>query len=519
MILLTILDGWGVAPAGPGNAIANACTPNFDWLLKNYPHTLLEASGEWVGLPAGQMGNSEVGHLNIGAGRIVYQELTRINKAIVDGSFFENEVLKKAMQHSIREGSALHLIGLVSDGGVHSDLTHLFALLEMAKKEGLSEVYIHCILDGRDTPPDNARTYINKLEDKIKELKLGKIATVSGRYYAMDRDKRWDRTEKAYRAFVLGEGEKATSAIEAIEKSYEKGIFDEFVVPTVIIDENGKTIGQIKDGDAIIFFNFRADRMRQIVRAFIEDNSSFFSAKLFSPAVYIVTFTSYDQSFNLPVAFAPQILKDILGEVISKNGLKQLRIAETEKYAHVTFFFNGGEETPFAGEDRILIPSPKVATYDLKPEMSAFEVTDAVLAQIRENKYDFIVLNYANPDMVGHTGNLKAAIQAVEAVDQCLGRLIEAAAQQKGTLLVTADHGNAEVMMEEDLSPHTAHTSNPVPFILMNEGLKDASLHKGILSDIAPTILGLMNLPQPMAMTGKNLVNEKTLIKTKEETK
>lgn len=519
MILLTILDGWGEAPAGPGNAITNAHTPNFDWLVKNYPHTLLEASGEWVGLPAGQMGNSEVGHLNIGAGRIVYQELTRINKAISEGSFFENEVLKKAMRHALRNDAALHLIGLVSDGGVHSDLLHLFALLEMAKKERVRDVYIHCILDGRDTPPDNAREYIVKLEEKLKELKLGKIATVSGRYYAMDRDKRWDRTEKAYRAFVLGEGEKALSALEAIEKSYEQGVLDEFVLPTVITDENGKAVGQIKDGDAIIFFNFRADRMRQIVRAFIEDNSSFFSTGLFTPDVFIATLTSYDQNFNLPVAFEPQILKNILGEVISENGLKQLRVAETEKYAHVTFFFNGGEEAPFAGEDRILIPSPKVATYDLKPEMSAYEVTDTVLKKIIENSYDLIVLNYANPDMVGHTGSMKAAMRAIEVVDECLGRIIEAVSSQKGTLLVTADHGNAEVMMEEDGSPHTAHTSNPVPLILMDDRFKNASLNKGILSDIAPTILSLMNLPQPAAMTGKNLIKEKALLKTKEETK
>lgn len=506
-IMLLILDGWGISQNKEGNAVAQANTPYYDSLISTYPNTLLKASGEDVGLPEGQMGNSEVGHLNIGAGRIVYQDFTRISKSIREGEFFQNEALLQAMNSARDKGTALHLIGLLSDGGVHSHITHLYALLEMAKQCGLQRVFIHALLDGRDVPPANARDYIGALGNKFKELGIGAIATVMGRYYAMDRDKRWDRVEKAYKAMTLGEGIKATLAEGAVARSYEEGDTDEFVLPTVISKPTGEPVAVIKDGDSVIFYNFRPDRAREITRAFVDEEFNGFQRQPGFPKVHYVCMTQYDKTIDAPVAFGPQTLVNTLGEYLGKQGLKQLRIAETEKYAHVTFFFNGGVEPPNEGEDRILIPSPKVATYDLKPEMSAYEVTDAALKAIEADKFDIIIQNFANPDMVGHTGVMEAAVKAVEAIDDCLARIVEKVKSKNGIVLITADHGNAEQMVDPgDGQPFTAHTTNPVPFIYIDDRNKNAGLLEGRLEDIAPTMLKLLLLPIPAEMTGKPLI-------------
>ncbi|MBI3353568.1 MAG: 2,3-bisphosphoglycerate-independent phosphoglycerate mutase [Nitrospirae bacterium] len=517
-VVLAILDGWGVNPKKEGNAIALANLPVYSSLLKNYPNTTLNSCGEAVGLPEGQMGNSEVGHLNIGAGRIVYQDLTRIDKAIRDSGFSKNSALVDAMIKAKKNGSSLHLLGLVSDGGVHSHINHLFALLGMARENGLRDVYIHVFLDGRDTSPKSGMGYIKHLEDYLKKTGSGRIATVSGRYYAMDRDKRWDRIEKAYNAMVLGEGERSGSALQAAEESYKKDITDEFVVPAVIVDDKGQPIAVIRDNDSVIFFNFRADRAREITSALISEDFTGFQRRIRPRLSIFVPMTNYDDNLHLLAAFPPVKLTNILGGVISRNGLKQLRIAETEKYAHVTYFFNGGDEKAFEGEERILIPSPRdIPTYDKKPEMSAYELTDEAVRQIEARKYDLIVLNYANADMVGHTGMLNAAIKAVETVDKCLGRILEAVKDIDGILIVTADHGDADQMVDyETGQPHTAHTMNPVPFILVDrvgvQNFEPLQLReKGIFADIAPTILELMGIPKPVEMTGVSLIEHRQI--------
>lgn len=505
---LIIMDGFGLNDRKENNAIYEANTPNLDGLWKEYPHVPIQGSGLYVGLPDGQMGNSEVGHLNIGAGRIVYQEYTRISKAIEDGSFFENQELLGAIENVKKNGTKLHLMGLVSDGGVHSHIGHLYALMELAKKHGLENVYIHCFMDGRDVPPSSGKSYIEKLEEKIDEINFGKIATVAGRYYAMDRDKRWERTKLAYDAMALGKGVFADGAVEAMEKSYANGETDEFVKPTVIL-EDGAPTATIGANDSIVFFNFRPDRAREITRSFIEPEfSEFDRVKGYFP-IYFVSMTQYDETFtNIHIAYKPQTLDNTFGEYISKLGKRQLRIAETEKYAHVTFFFNGGVEYPNEGEDRTLIPSPKVATYDLKPSMSAFEVTEEVEKRIASGEYDVIILNFANCDMVGHTGVIPAAIEAVETVDTCVGRVVDAVLKAGGRALITADHGNADQMVDyETGEPHTAHTSNPVPFILVDPDKKDVKLREGgKLADIAPTMLELMNIEKPEEMTGESLI-------------
>lgn len=506
-LLLMILDGWGYSLSEEGNAIAQAHKPNFDRLWETYPHALLGASGEAVGLPAGQMGNSEVGHLNIGAGRVVYQELTRIFKAIKNGDFQKNPVLGQAMERVKNGPGALHLIGLVSNGGVHSHIEHLFALLEMAKTLGVQNVYVHAVLDGRDVLPQSAKEYLSRLQDKMDELGIGKVATVTGRYYLMDRDKRWDRVEKAYQALVEGEGIKAPNLFAAVEKSYDMRVTDEFVVPTVIIDKEGHPLGKIKDGDSVIFFNFRSDRARQISHAFVDDDFTGFERKE-HPNVHYVCLTEYDATLNAPVAFPPQNLENTFGEVLAQNHIKQLRIAETEKYAHVTFFFNGGVEDPCPGEERCLIPSPKVATYNLKPEMSAPEVTQELLQRIQSDSYEVIILNFANTDMVGHTGEFEATIKAIEAVDQGIGQIIPAILNRKGAVIITADHGNAEAKIDLATGkPLTAHTTNPVPFILIDDDLKGSKLREdGALCDVAPTLLELLKIPKPSEMTGRSLL-------------
>ena len=491
-VLLMILDGWGIAPADKTNAAAMAKTPNLDSYFANYPHTTLEASGKAVGLPAGQIGNSEVGHLNIGAGRIIYQSLTRIDKAIEDGDLYKNKELSRVMDETKQAGKALHLLGLLSDGGVHSHIEHLLALICMAKVKGLTDVYVHAFLDGRDVGPKTALEYIHELEEGMAQIGVGKIATVSGRYYAMDRDKRWERVERAYKALVLGEGAQA---------SYAAGVTDEFVEPFTVDGVDGK----ITAGDGVIFFNFRPDRAREITRALHDEDFPYFARPEGARPVNYVCMTQYDATITAPVAFPPEEIKDTLGEVLAQHGLHQLRIAETEKYAHVTFFFNGGVEAPNANEERILIPSPKVATYDLQPEMSAEEVTQALLAELDKDKFDAIILNFANPDMVGHTGVLSAAITAMEKVDDCAGRIVRKVLSLGGSVCITADHGNLEKMAESDGSPNTAHTTNPVPFILVSE--EQHKLHNGILADIAPTLLQLLNIKQPAAMTGKTLID------------
>jgi 2,3-bisphosphoglycerate-independent phosphoglycerate mutase len=499
-VTLIIMDGFGESDEIKGNAIASARTPNIDRLKSSRPFTTIGAAGLDVGLPPGQMGNSEVGHLNLGAGRVVYQDYTRINLAIEDGSFYENQVLVEAADYAKKRGSALHLIGLLSDGGVHSHNTHLYALLRLARERGQKTVYIHAILDGRDVPPRSALGYFRGLEAEIKSIGVGKVATVAGRYYSMDRDRRWERTELAYRAMTSGQGFQAESPEEAVKAGYDRGEDDEFLKPTVV-----DTDGMVEDGDSLIFFNFRPDRARQITKAFTNPDFCEFDREKID--VHFVCMTQYEESIEAEVAFPAEYLSDTLSEVVSRAGLRQLRIAETEKYAHVTFFFNGGREEASPGEERVLIPSPKVATYDLKPEMSAFEVTDAVVEKIKEGVYDLIVLNYANSDMVGHTGFFDAAVRAVEAVDECVGRVVNEVLARGGAVLLTADHGNAEQMENEATGQHhTAHTTNPVPFILIMEGVKARLRGDGILADVAPTVLDLLDLPVPAAMTGRSLI-------------
>ena len=501
--MLMILDGFGINEKEEGNAIKMANIPNIKRILKQYPNTILHTSGLDVGLPEGQMGNSEVGHTNIGAGRIVYQELTRITKSIEDGDFFSIPELVTAIENCKKNHSKLHIMGLVSDGGVHSHQRHLFALLELAKRKDFEDVYVHCFLDGRDTPPASAEGYLAELEAKMSEKGVGKIATIMGRFYAMDRDKRWNRIQKAYDAMVKGEGEKASSASVAIENSYQKEVFDEFVVPTVICN-NDKPVAKIEENDSVIFFNFRPDRAREITRAIVDEEFDGFEREYFK--TNFVTFTNYDETIkNVSVAFKKDEIKNTFGEIISKHGMTQLRIAETEKYAHVTFFLNGGEEKQYEGEDRILIPSPKVETYDMKPEMSAFEVTENVLNAIHSRKYDSIILNFANPDMVGHTGNVEAVIKALESLDGCVEKIVEAIEEEHGILLITADHGNCEQMIDYKTGePHTAHTTNPVPLVLV--GKDDVKLKEGRLADLAPTMLDLIGLEKPEEMTGESLI-------------
>lgn len=503
--VLMILDGYGLNDNKIGNAVAEADTPVMDALMKEYPFVKGNASGHYVGLPDGQMGNSEVGHLNMGAGRIVYQDLTKITKSIQDGDFYENPELVKACDNVKANSSALHLFGLVSDGGVHSHNAHLYGLLELAKRQKISKVYVHCFLDGRDTPPMSGKEYVSELIEKIHEIGVGQIATVIGRYYVMDRDNRWDRVEKAYEAIVNGNGNRAENPVEAIEKSYEKEVTDEFVVPTVIV-KDGEPVGTVKDGDSVIFFNFRPDRAREITRAFCADEFDGFSREKRIHTTY-VCFTEYDVTIpNKSVAFPKTKLNNTLGEYLAKCGLTQARIAETEKYAHVTFFFNGGVEAPNEGEERILVHSPKVATYDLQPEMSAPEVCDKLVEAIQSLKYDVIIINFANPDMVGHTGVESAAIKAVETVDACVGRAVAVLKEVDGQMFLCADHGNAEQLIDEATgAPFTAHTTNPVPFILINRegyGLREG----GCLADIAPTLLELMGLPKPEEMSGESLL-------------
>ena len=505
--VLLILDGYGERKEKDGNAIALANTPVMDKLKKEFPYVEGQASGLFVGLPDGQMGNSEVGHMNMGAGRIVYQELTRITKAIEDGDFFENKALKEAVEHCKKENTALHFMGLVSSGGVHSHIGHIYGLLELAKRAGLKKVYLHAFLDGRDTPPDSGKSFLMDVEKKMQELGVGEIATISGRYYAMDRDKNYDRMEKAYRAMVDGTGEKASSVEEAIDASYAKKVYDEFVLPTVI--EKDGAVHTVSDGDAMIFFNFRPDRAREICHAFCDDEFNFFNRGA-RKKVFFVCFTDYDPTIpNKRVAFEKEEIHNTLGEVVSNLGKNQLRIAETEKYAHVTFFFNGGKEEPYENEDRILVPSPKeVPTYDLKPEMSCYTVTEKLTEAIRSGKYDLVVANFANPDMVGHTGVLPAAIKAIEVVDECMGKVVDAVESMHGNLFILADHGNADIMIDEKTGePYTAHTTNPVPFILVSDE-KHKLREGGCLADVAPTLLELMEIPQPKEMTGKSLLEK-----------
>ena len=503
-VMLMILDGFGINEKEDGNAVKLANTPNIDKLMKKFQTTKIYTSGLKVGLPDGQMGNSEVGHTNIGAGRIVYQELTKITKSIEDGNFFAIPEFIEAIENCKKYNSKLHILGLVSDGGVHSHIRHLYGLLEMAKRRDFENVYVHCFLDGRDTPPASAENYITQLEEKMREKGIGKIASISGRYYAMDRDKRWDRVKKCYDALVNGEGNKATSATIAIENSYQKEVFDEFVEPTVIC--NGETpIATIQEHDSVIFFNFRPDRAREITRTIVDKDFNEFETKKMD--TYYVCFTSYDETMpNVHIAFKKEPLKNTFGEVVSNAGLTQLRIAETEKYAHVTFFFNGGEEKQYPGEDRILVPSPKVATYDLQPEMSACEVTEKAVEAINSDKYNVIILNFANPDMVGHTGSLPAAIKAVETIDECVGKVVEAILAHHGTILITADHGNCEQMIDYKTGePHTAHTTNPVPLILVTENDK-LKIKEGKLADLAPTMLELLGIEKPEEMTGESIL-------------
>lgn len=506
-VVLIVLDGWGINKNAEGNAISAAHAPVYNSLIKECPNTELRASGEAVGLPDGQMGNSEVGHLNLGAGRVVYQDSTRISKAIREGEFFKNPVLVSAMRSVKKSGGALHLMGLLSDGGVHSRLDHVFAMFDMAKAHGVTDVFFHAFLDGRDTPPSSALGYITKLEDYLATLGIGRIASVSGRYYAMDRDKRWERVQKAYEALVAGEGIRKYSAIDAVKQSYENNKTDEFMLPTVILAPNtNRPLATINDNDTVIFCNFRSDRAREITQALTDPDFQGFKRKLVPKLASFICLTTYDETFNLPVAFTPMRLTNILGGVLSKKGLRQLRIAETEKYAHVTFFFNGGEEPPFPLEDRILVPSPRdVATYDKKPEMSAREITEKLVESILSRQYGFILTNYANPDMVGHTGILEAAVKAVEVLDECLGRVLRTAQETGARVLITADHGNLEMMADSSTGqPHTAHTVDPVPFIVAGEKVKLRD--GGLLADVAPTVLALLGIEQPAEMTGRSLI-------------
>jgi 2,3-bisphosphoglycerate-independent phosphoglycerate mutase len=504
-VALIILDGFALRDEQKGNAVAHANKPNFDRYWNEYPHQTLVASGEAVGLPEGQMGNSEVGHLNIGAGRIVYQSLTRVNVAIREGEFEKNKTFIDAMDHVKKKGTNLHLFGLLSDGGIHSHIQHLYSLLKLAKTEGVKNVYIHGFLDGRDVGPQTAKTYIQDLQQKITEVGIGQIASLSGRYYSMDRDKRWERVEKSYRAMVYGEGPAYKDPIELIEDSYNNGIFDEFVLPSVITNEDGTPVQTIHDEDAVIFYNFRPDRAIQISNTFTnEDFRSFDRGEKHPRNLHFVCLTHFSETVDGYVAFKPTNLDNTLGEVLSQNNLKQLRIAETEKYPHVTFFFSGGREEPFLGEERILIDSPKVATYDLQPEMSALEVTDALLKEIQQDKQDVIILNFANPDMVGHSGMLEPTVKAIEVVDECLGKIVDAIIEKGGVSIITADHGNADEVVTMEGGPMTAHTTNPVPVIVTQKGIE---LRKdGKLGDLSPTILDLLQVSLPKEMTGVSLI-------------
>ncbi len=506
--VLMILDGYGLNEKTEGNAVKEGKTPVMDQLMAEYPFVRGNASGMAVGLPDGQMGNSEVGHLNMGAGRIVYQDLTKITKSIQDGDFFENSALLAACENVKKNHSALHMYGLVSDGGVHSHNTHIYGLLELAKRQGIEKVYVHCFLDGRDTPPASGKEYVEELTAKMQEIGVGEVATVMGRYYAMDRDNRWERVEKAYRAMVYGEGEQAASGPEGIQASYDKEITDEFVLPTVII-KDGAPVATIQENDSIIFYNFRPDRAREITRTFCDDGFTGFDRGERIKTTY-VCFTEYDVTIeNKLVAFVKEEITNTFGEFLAANGKKQARIAETEKYAHVTFFFNGGVEEPNKGEDRILVNSPKVATYDLKPEMSAYEVCGKLTGAIKSGDYDVIIINFANPDMVGHTGIEAAAIKAIEAVDECVGKAVEAVKEVNGQMFICADHGNAEQLIDEETGePFTAHTTNPVPFILVNADPAYRLREGGCLADIAPTLIELMGMEQPKEMTGKSLLEK-----------
>ena len=503
-IVLVVLDGFGYSAQREGNAIALARTPHFDEWYQTCPNTLIEASGQYVGLRAGQMGNSEVGHLNIGAGRVVRMDTSRIDYAIETGEFFRNDALVRAMTHASNRDSALHLIGLVSHGGVHSSQEHLYALLRMAEEQRAERVFVHAFLDGRDTAPDSGAGYVAELIDKMQEYGVGRVASIVGRYYAMDRDKRWERTEQAYRLLRYGEGSARRDPVAAIQESYVAGVTDEFVKPIVLVDESDSPAATVRDGDSVIFFNFRSDRARQITRAFTEEDFTFFDRGP-KPEIRFTCMTYYDRQFPLPVAFGPEQLDEILADVFAEAGLRNLRIAETEKYAHVTFFFNGGVEPVFLGEERILISSPKVPTYDLQPEMSAYGITDEVVKQIAGGRFDAVIMNYANADMVGHTGNLEATIKAIEVIDECVGRVVEATRARGGTVIITADHGNAEQMIDP-VTGHifTAHTTNPVPVILIN-GHNCRLREGGSLRDIAPTILGILGLTKPAKMTGADL--------------
>jgi len=517
-VVLVVLDGWGVRAAREGNAIALAGAPFYHGLLRDYPATELTASGESVGLPDDQMGNSEVGHLNLGAGRVVYQDFTRINRAIADGSFAANPVLLAAIDAATAPGRTLHLLGLLSDGGVHSHVDHLHALLDMAKRRGARQVAIHAFLDGRDTPPRSGLGYVAALDARLVKDGLGRLATVSGRYYAMDRDHRWDRVHKAYDAIVAGRGVEVKEATGAIEDGYRRGVTDEFLVPAVVC-EGGTPVAPVRDGDSAIFFNFRADRAREVTAALTAERFDGFERGRVARWSSFVGMTRYDDRLGIPAAFEPVRITRILADVLSGSGLRQLRIAETEKYAHVTYFFNGGVEAVFPGEERVLIPSPRdVATYDEKPEMSAPAVTDAVVAKVASGAYDFILLNYANPDMVGHTGKLDAAIEAVRVIDRCLERLVTAVLAGGGAVVLTADHGNLEQMVDDQGGPHTAHTTNPVPCVVIDRRLRPSPgaatpvlRSGGIFADVAPTLLALMGIPQPPEMTGRSLVDTGSL--------
>jgi len=502
---LIILDGFGLREETYGNAVAQARKPNFDRYWNEYPHATLRADGNFVGLPEGQMGNSEVGHLNIGAGRIVYQSLTRVNLSIEKGEFFKNETFLEAMKLVKDRGTQLHIFGLLSDGGVHSHIDHLFALLKLAKEQNVDRVFIHGFLDGRDVGQKTAKKYITETQEKIKAYGVGKIATLSGRYYAMDRDNRWERIEKAYRAMVYAEGPDYTDPLEVVEDSYQHEIYDEFVIPSVIKNPDGTPVATIKDGDAIIFFNFRPDRAIQISQVFTnEDFRGFDRGDKFPKNIHFVCLTQFSETVHGTVAFKPTNLDNTCGEVLSQHGLKQLRIAETEKYPHVTFFFSGGREEPFPGEERILINSPKVPTYDLKPEMSAYEVTEALLQAIHDDRFDAIILNFANPDMVGHSGMLEPTIKAVEAVDECLGKVVDAILEKGGEAIITADHGNADEVLTPEGKPQTAHTTNPVPVIVTRKGI---TLRKdGKLADLSPTLLDLLGIEKPKEMDGYTLI-------------
>ncbi len=506
-VALIILDGFGCRNETKGNAVAQAKKTNFDRYWNSFPHNHLTASGEAVGLPEGQMGNSEVGHLNIGAGRIVYQSLTRVNIAIREGEFEKNETLIGAVKHAKKEGTALHLFGLLSDGGVHSHIEHMYALLRLAAAEGIEKVYVHAFLDGRDVGPKTAERYIQSTLDVMKEIGVGEFATISGRYYSMDRDKRWERVEKSYRSMVYGEGPAYTNPLDVVKDSYEKGIYDEFVLPSVITRENGVPVAAIHDNDAVIFYNFRPDRAIQISNTFTnEDFRSFDRGPKHPKDLFFVCMTHFSESVDGYVAFKPTNLDNTIGEVLAQNNLKQLRIAETEKYPHVTFFMSGGREAEFPGEERILINSPKVATYDLQPEMSAYEVTDALVNAINADKFDAIILNFANPDMVGHSGMLEPTIKAIETVDECLGRVVDLILEKGGTAIITADHGNADEVITLEGDPMTAHTTNPVPVIITKEGVEVRD--GGILGDLAPTMLGLLGVEKPAEMTGTTLIKK-----------